>query len=59
MFSLFVTIEMIIQLLPSFSKEGLPTCLGADTKALQGIEELITNKRPSHHTQHRVGKEQS
>lgn len=41
MFSLFVTIEMIIQLLTSVSKEGLPVCLGTDTMALQGIEELL------------------
>lgn len=41
MFSLFVTIEMIIQLLPSFSKEGPPAYLGTDTMALQGIEELL------------------
>lgn len=41
MFSLFVTIEMIIQLLTSFSKEGLPVCLGMDTMVLQGIEELL------------------
>lgn len=40
MFSLFVTIEMIIQLLTSFSK-GLPVYLGTDLMALQGIEELL------------------
>lgn len=44
MFSLFVTIEMITQLLTRFSKEGQPVYLGMDTMALQGIEELLGYK---------------
>lgn len=44
MLSFFVTIEMIIQLLTSFSKEGLPVYLDMDTMALQGIEELLDCK---------------
>lgn len=44
MFSVFVTIEIITQLLTSFSKEGLIVCLGTDTMALQCIKELLDCK---------------